>query len=81
MKQLSLPQAIEELNRLSVLRYGDKAPRYSHCYKGRPQVCYVHRVRADVSPFLPADELFARGPREHCLAKVCSAIHHAQQSS
>ena len=77
MSQLTLPQAIDRLNRYSRIKWGDKAPQYSFTWKGNPRTYYVHRINAQVSPFIPADELFARGPREHCLARVESAIRHA----
>lgn len=76
---LTFPQAIDRLNRYSRVKWGDKAPQYSYTWRGPTtmRTYYVHRQLAEVSPFMPADDLFARGPREHCLAKVTAAIHHA----
>lgn len=76
---ITLPQAIDRLNRFSKVKWGNKAPQYTYSWRGSTSVrtYYVHRIYQEVSPFLPADELFVRGSRAHCLAKVQSAIRHA----
>lgn len=73
----SLRALIAELNALSREAYGETAPIYSSRWAGRPRVYYINRQRQDLGPWLPADELFARGPLEHCKAKVRSASRHA----
>lgn len=73
----SLSSAIRQLNFRSRERWGDSAPQYSVRYTGTsPRTYYVNRHVPNSGPWIPADDLFARGPREHCLAKVNSAINH-----
>lgn len=79
MSQPSIPRAIEDLNQASLRRWGNKAPRYSHVV--RRGVYFIHRIRQDISPFLPADELWARGSKDHCLAKLRSAIRYANDTN
>jgi hypothetical protein len=80
MTQLSIPQAVEQLNQLSFKRWGEKAPRYSWTVRTaskQSRTYLIHRILADISPYVPADELWARGSRDHCLAKLRSAIRYA----
>lgn len=77
MSQLTLPQAIDRLNRYSLIKWGANAPQYNYNFKGSPRTYYIHRTSALTSPYVPAAELWTRGPREHCLAKVMSAIRSA----
>jgi hypothetical protein len=82
MTQLTIPQAVEQLNQLSFKRWGEKAPRYSvkvRAKTAQPRTYFIHRILADISPYVPADELWARGSRDHCLAKLRSAIRFASQ--
>jgi hypothetical protein len=74
---LTFPQAVDRLNRFSRLKWGPTAPQYSYEYRGAPRTYFVHRINQNVSPYIPAAELWTRGPREHCLAKVMSAISAA----
>lgn len=81
----SVKRSVELLNEVSLQRWGpEQAPSYSWTYKRhyrQPSVFYIHRIRQDISPFLPADELFARGGRGHVLAKLHSAIRFATSSN
>jgi hypothetical protein len=80
MSALSFPAAIERLNQVSRERWGDQAPRYtwvSYRCKNQPRTYLVHQIDPQPSPWLPADRLVSRGPRDHCLAYVRSAIRHA----
>jgi hypothetical protein len=80
MTQLTIPQAVEQLNQLSFKRWGEKAPRYSFTVRAKashPRTYFIHRILADISPYVPADEIWARGSRDHCLAKLRSAIRYA----
>ena len=73
---------MEKLNQLSLKHWGEKAPRYSWTVRttdGRSRIYCIHRILADISPHVPADELWARGSRDHCLAKLRSAIRYASQ--
>jgi hypothetical protein len=84
MAQLSIPKAVEELNQLSFQRWGEKAPRYFFTVRAKashPRTYFIHRILADISPYIPADELWARGSRDHCLAKLRSAIRYASTPS
>lgn len=73
----SLAALITQLNAASLAAFGPAAPVYSSRREGQPAVTYVNRQRPDAGPWLPADELFARGSHEHCKAKVRSALRHA----
>jgi hypothetical protein len=83
MTQLTVPKAIEALNQLSQQRWGSTAPTYSFVVRhgqrslNQPNVYLIHRVRQDLSPYVMADELWARGERDHVLAKLRSAIRYA----
>ena len=84
MTQLTISQAVEQLNQLSFKRWGEKAPRYSFKVRAKtaqPRTYFIHRILADISPCIPADELWARGSRDHCLAKLRSAIRYASTPS
>lgn len=79
----TVPKAVALLNDLSRARYGDNAPVYSLSWRGdgrfgRPRIYFIHRTDGSISPFLPADVLFARGSRGHVLAKLHSAIRFAE---
>jgi hypothetical protein len=77
----TIPKAVALLNRLSQKRWGPKAPRYFDSFRGvSPRTHFVHRHHQDISPFLPKDELFARGSKDHVLAKLHSAIRFAFES-
>lgn len=82
----SVKRSVELLNKVSIERWGpDKAPSYSWTCKVNPldrtRTFYIHRIRQGISPFLPADELFARGDRGHVMAKLHSAIRFASSSN
>lgn len=81
----TIPDAIALLNDLSKVRWGRDAPVYSHTIRrsagpGSSPTYLVHRTDQKISPFLPADVLFARGSRDHVLAKLRSAIRFASES-
>lgn len=73
----SLAALITQLNDASLAAFGPAAPAYSSRREGRPAVTYINRQRPDAGPWLPANELFARGSHEHCKAKVRSVLRHA----
>lgn len=77
MSSPSFSAAVERLNQVSRERWGDQAPQYTYRFKGRPRTYFVHQVDPQPSPWLPADRLVSRGPRDHCLAYIRSAIRHA----
>lgn len=79
----TIPKAVALLNDLSKTRWGDSAPVYSFSWQGsgssgRPRTYFIHRTDKALSPFLPAEVLFARGSRGHVLAKLHSAIRFAE---
>lgn len=78
MTKPSIPQLINQLNIVSDRRWGDDAPSYSYLYDRSKKLYYVHRIRKNISPFLPADELFSRGDADHVAAKIRQAIEHAK---
>lgn len=82
MTRFTVPGAINALNEASAKRWGLMAPVYSYNVrrKNGARIYQVHRIRRDLGPWVPADELWARGDRDHCLAKLLSALNFATSS-
>ena len=73
----SLTAALDQLNACSRQRWGANAPIYSARTTGRsPRLYFIHRHQS-AGPWLPAVVLFARGSKDHCLARVRAALRHA----